>query len=436
MAPTGPRIAYYTWHFPTLSETFVHRELAALKRAGLSVIILAEASERVEMVDRDARSLLADTEYVGGVDPRRIRHYHWRVLRTRPLRYASALLYVMSRRYSPFKGLIEDLALFSRCVHVAAILEGRADHLHSPWADRSAFIVSVTARLLGLPSSVHARAHDVHRAAYRVGLEDRIGHAEFVVTNTRYNAEHVRSFLPASRRSRVVVVYNGLEPARFVPRSGPMRAGGPPRLLCVARLIEQKGLGDLLQACRILEGQGQAFLCDVIGPAEAPLSMNYFVRLMQLHRRLGLAERVRFLGAKPLADVIEHYRQADVFVLPCVIAADGSRDISPNALIEAMAMQLPVVSTTVTGVPEIVETGVSGLLVPPADPEALAGALARLLREPELRRQLGENARLRVEQRFDIDANIATYVRLFRGDIPRIPSAVERGPDRDGRGGR
>ena len=129
---------------------------------------------------------------------------------------------------------------------------------------------------------------------------------------------------------------------------------------------------------------------------------------------------VRFLGARPLAEVLEHLRQADVFVLPCVIAADGSRDIIPNALIEAMAMRLPVVSTTVTGVPEIVENGVSGLLVPPADPEALADVLGRLIRDPELRGRLGEHARLRVEERFDIDLNIARYAELF-GAWPKGP---------------
>jgi glycosyltransferase involved in cell wall biosynthesis len=111
--------------------------------------------------------------------------------------------------------------------------------------------------------------------------------------------------------------------------------------------------------------------------------------------------------------VLESYRTADVFVLPCVVAEDGSRDITPNALIEAMAMRLPVVSTNVTAIPEIVDDGVSGLLVPPRDENALAAALIRLSKDPPLRRRLGKNARSKVEPQFDIGMNIKKFVHLF-----------------------
>ena len=243
-------------------------------------------------------------------------------------------------------------------------------------------------------------------------MAERLAGARFVVTNTRYNLAHVRSLLGCSGPP-VHLIYNGVDLRQLAPRSDDAREPGPMRLLCVARLIEQKGLVYLLESARMLLDSGADFTCEVIGAPEEPLFMNYYVRLMQCHRQLRLQDRVRFVGARRFSEIVDAYRRADVFVLPCVIAGDGSRDITPNALIEAMAMGLPVVSTTVTGVPEIVEDGVSGLLVPPGDARALALALERCFNDAELRRRLGRNARLRVERQFAIDANIAAYADLF-----------------------
>ena len=137
---------------------------------------------------------------------------------------------------------------------------------------------------------------------------------------------------------------------------------------------------------------------------------------MRLHRELDLEDCVFFLGAQPFTFVLDEYRNAEIFVLPCVVARQGGRDISPNALIEAMAMKLPVISTAIAAIPEIVEDGVSGVLVPPNDENALAGAMIRLINDHDLRGKLGENARIRVEERFDINNNSVKYVDLFLGE--------------------
>ena len=119
--------------------------------------------------------------------------------------------------------------------------------------------------------------------------------------------------------------------------------------------------------------------------------MNYYVELKKLHRRLQLEDCVFFPGTQRFEQVLEKYREADIFILPSVIAEDGSRDITPNVLIEAMAMKIPVISTTVTGIPEIVENEVSGILVPPNDENALAEAIIKLIHDSNLRNELGEN---------------------------------------------
>jgi glycosyltransferase involved in cell wall biosynthesis len=190
--------------------------------------------------------------------------------------------------------------------------------------------------------------------------------------------------------------------------------------------VEQKGLTYLLDACALLRDRNFPFTCEVIGGTEEPLYAEYWERLKEQHHRLDLETQVFFRGAQPFARVMEAYRAADVFVLPCVVAQDGRRDITPNAVIEAMAMKLPVVSTPVTGVVEIVEHGTSGLLVPPEDPVALADEIERLARDRALATTLGENARLRIENRFDADKNVLARLGLF-GTAPAKTPGSSRG---------
>jgi glycosyltransferase involved in cell wall biosynthesis len=188
------------------------------------------------------------------------------------------------------------------------------------------------------------------------------------------------------------------------------------KILSVANLVEPKGLEYLLTACKILQDRGYPVHCEIIGP-RVTYSMNYYIKLQKLRRALELEREFRFLGAQPFARVLEKYREFDIFVLPAVIAEDGSGDVTPNVVIEAMAMELPVISTRSRGIPELVEDGVSGILVSPRDEEALARAIMRLMEDKELRKKLGHNARKRVEERFDISKNIGEFVALFKGAV-------------------
>jgi glycosyltransferase involved in cell wall biosynthesis len=286
-------------------------------------------------------------------------------------------------------------------------------HVHSPWANANALVALVASRLMGVGFSVQARAHDLHRDDTAFALPTKFRHARFVVTNTRYNEAGVRALLPDGERAKVHRIHNGIDLADFVPLRVP-NDDGVARILTVARLIEPKGLTLLLRACAALRDRGVAFRCDVIGGPEEPLYTAYRVQLGVLHRQLDLAPHVRFRGALPFAEVLDAYRTADLFVLPCVEAANGSKDITPNALIEAMAMGLPVISTRMTGIPEIVDDGCSGVLVAPGDVDALTDAMLALLDDPERRARLGVEARRAVEARFDIRTNVREYVRLFR----------------------
>lgn len=411
------KVAYYNWHFPVLSQTFIHRELAALCKSGLAVEIIADEAEDVELADDNAKSLLGRASYLYPLDEERMRRYRRFFFLHRPLTCLNLFFFVMTRQYGMFKSLAEDQQIFSKAFYLAGVLkEKQVNHIHSPWADLSAFVALLAARLLKIPYSVQARAHDIHRKTYLYALREKFENGEFVVTNTRYNQSYINDLLKEPCGSRVRLIHNGIDLERFVPAPASEARTTATRLLCVARLIEQKGLVYLLKACRILLDNGYELTCEIIGAPEEPLYTNYFIALKKLHRQLALDERVIFADAQPFEKVLAKYKTADIFVLPCVIAADGSRDITPNALIEAMAMKLPVVATTVTGIPEIVEDGVSGILIAPHDEQALADAVIKLIQDPTRRKRLGESARKRVEEKFDINKNVKHYLDLFTRD--------------------
>jgi glycosyltransferase involved in cell wall biosynthesis/GT2 family glycosyltransferase len=412
------RIAYYIWHFPVPSQTFIQREIAALRKSGLSVEVFADASEDIELLDEKAKSLINSTFYLFPIDEKLLLRYKRYFFLKNPLLFFNLFLYVVFHKYDTHKTFKEDTSIFSKAVYLAGLLkDNNINHVHSPWADRCAFIALIASKLSGASYSVQGRAHDIHRKTYLHAFPEKFDNAEFVITNTQYNKVYLKSSLNSQNGRKIYTIYNGLNLVQFIPHHKQENISKQTRILSVARLIEQKGLVYLLKACKILRERGYSFRCEIIGGPEEPLYINYYLALRKLHRQLGLEECVFFLGAQSIDNVLEEYSNAHIFVLPCVIAEDGSRDISPNSLIEAMAMKLPVISTNVTGIPEIVEDGVSGILVPPHDENALAGAIVKLIENDNLRMELGKNARKRVEERFDIDKNIVKYVALFEGHV-------------------
>ncbi len=410
-AQTTPlRLIYYVRAFPILSETFIQREVAALLELGVPLEILAEEAVGSEHFDADARRIAARTTYLGL--PKRSPATRWYWLLRRPLTVLNTTLYVVLRQHLLRKSWPSDRAIMRRALRLARKMRlAGATHVHAPWAGPDALTAMLAAHVCGIPYSVQARASDLHRSATRVGLDDRLGYAAFIITNAEYNVAPIRAQLPAGADKQIHVIYEGVDPRLLVPAPAPLR-GGTPNILSVARLVEPKGIDVLLRACRILKDQGTAFRCVILG-GRSTEEVNYYLRVRKLWRALSLQDDVEFLGTQSFATVRERYEQADICVLAAQQAADGRRDVTPNVLIEAMALGVPIVSTRSGAIPELIEDGISGVLVAPNDERALAAAMANLLADEGKRRALGAAARRRVEERFDISRNAARYAEVF-----------------------
>jgi glycosyltransferase involved in cell wall biosynthesis len=285
------------------------------------------------------------------------------------------------------------------------VRDRRGIHVHAHFVDRAATVALVMARLLDTTYSVTAHANDIYLRP--VLLPEKFSGATFAATCTEYNRRHLVDVLGADVGGKVARIYHGLDLAGYDARSEP--DGSRPMIVTVGQLKEKKGLRHLIDACRILADRGVELECEIVG--DGPLRDELAAQIASL----GLGDVVRLTGALPHPQVVERYRRASVFVLPCVVAADGDRDGIPNAILEAMAMAIPVVSTPISGIPEVVRDGETGVLVPPAEPVALADALERLLASPAVRTDLGTRAREFVTAEFDITRNVRRLVAAFGG---------------------
>jgi glycosyltransferase involved in cell wall biosynthesis len=244
-------------------------------------------------------------------------------------------------------------------------------------------------RISGVPFSFTAHARDIFEYADPRGLQDKVRAAAAVVAISEHGRRHVLDLVGADLAPRVQLIRNGIDLTYFRPRGG--EPDGPLRLLAVSRLVEKKGIDVLLRSAALLLQRGHDVRCQVVG--DGPLRPS----IVALADSLGITDRVELSGSLDASGVLAAYDEASVVVLPCRMDSNGDQDGLPVSLVEAMAVGVPVVSTLVSGIPELIEDGVSGLLVGPDDPTALAAAIERIHCDGDLRRSMSKAGRLVAE---------------------------------------
>lgn len=394
------KIAYVISQYPALSETFIRREVAAVRAAGVDLEVIAVGPASPPMVE-DEDSPSGPVHYYGPLDADTGRAALRELFLKHPLRVVRAC-HLIVRRHDPRpRTLWRDRDVLFQSAQLAQTLRSlNVTHVHAPWATKHSLTSFIASHLLGLSYSVQARASEVNRRLERVAIHDRVANASFVVSSSEFIAASLRQIAGARSLPPVHVNYDGLDLHRFIARSS-ARKVETVRLLAVGRLIEAKGFRHLLLACDALRARGHSFTCEILGGPDADDPVTW-IELRRMHDDLALHDCVSFAGPVGFSRVLAALDNADVFVLPCVEARDGTRDVTPNSLLEAMAVGMPVISTKCGAIPEIVTSGEDGILVDPGDDIALVSAIERLLVDPALRERLGRAARTSVEKRFDV----------------------------------
>ncbi|HWL96346.1 MAG TPA: glycosyltransferase family 4 protein [Nocardioidaceae bacterium] len=394
------RIGYVLKMYPRFSETFIVNEILALEAAGERLDIF---SLRLP-VDGRFHEQLADVRAPVTYLPHQLKPAElWEVLQRG--------LHALPRLSVDLPDVLALGVNDAACAVQLAMLvrDLGITHLHAHFASVATDVARVAARLAGVGYSFTAHAKDIyHESVEPARMRRKLADASAVVTVSDYNRRHLqRTYGHAA--DHVVRIYNGINLEQFSfdpPRDR------PPVVAAVGRLVEKKGFTHLVDAVAEMVRADREVRLHIVGAGDQQPALRAQVDA------LGLGDEVRFLGALPQAQAREVVRGAAVLAAPCVVGADGNRDGLPTVLLEAMALGTPCVATPVTGVPEAIRHGETGVIVPEADGHALAGALSTLLDDGALRRRLAANARALVEWEFDIRRNSARLREILTPPTP------------------
>jgi len=418
--PAPGTIAVVLKGYPRLSEAFIAQELRALEQRGIDLALysLRHPSDRSvhPIHDEIVAPVVYLPEYLHD-EPARV----WRAWRR-----ARSLPGYREARAAWRRDLVRDpsrnrIRRFGQALVLAAEMPAQIVHLHAHFLHTPASVARYAALLRGLAWSCSAHAKDIWTIP-EWEKREKIDASAWVTTCTELNVQHLRSL--AADAPKIELNYHGIDTRRFPAPANtrPMRDGRDTEssvsLLAVGRAVEKKGFDDLLDALAKIPGGVHWHLTHLGG---GPL----LDQLKAQAQTLGLADRVEWRGAQPQAALLDAYRNADLFVLPCRVADDGDRDGLPNVLLEAQSQKLACISTPVSGIPELIEDGTTGVLVPPRSPETLAATLTRLIGDPKLRGRLGEAGYARTTQHFSMEGGADRLAERFAASLAaavRVPS--------------
>jgi colanic acid/amylovoran biosynthesis glycosyltransferase len=423
------RVAYVMSRFPKLTETFVLYELLALRASGIDVDIHPLLRARNTAAHPEAASLLRKIlelfrapNRAAVMHPEALRlldHVHVRPLlsgRTlvenaatalaRPRRYFGALLTLIRANAGSANFLLGGLAIFPKTVCMALDMErSGVEHVHAHFANHPAAAAFVIHRLTGIPYSFTAHGADLQVDQHM--LREKVAESAFTVTISEYNKRFIVEHCGPGSGDKVRVIRCGVDPETFGTARAAPRGDGF-RVLCIGTLYPVKGHRFLLEACLELHRAGVAFECHLVGDGPDRAALE------RLARQLGLANQIVFCGSLPRDDVAREIASADVLTVPSVLTPEGRREGIPVACMEGLAGGIPVVASAISGIPELIEDGVNGLLVPPGDPGALAAALLRLHADPALKEHLARAGRRTASETCDVHRNAAKLLEAMR----------------------
>jgi glycosyltransferase involved in cell wall biosynthesis len=389
----APRIGYVLKMFPRLSETFIMNELLELERQGVELSVFSLMHPNDGRFHGRLSELRVNAKYFPSQKP----EAYWSAVQNLPL----------LRRYDTPR----DLEFLLRALSIAAaVREAGVGHLHAHFATVAARMAMTVSLLTGVPFSFTAHAKDIFRETVdRTLFAELVERARFCITVSDFNREFILEHTPHVREDKVLRLYNGVDLTALEPPAD-RPIPGIPHVVSVGRLVPKKGFDHLLRSLRLAKDRGVRFRATIAGDGEE------MAGLIRQRDELGLEAEVALPGAMAHERVSELLREATLFALACVPDGDGNMDALPTVLLEALALDLPVVSTRLTGIPEIVGND-AGVLCEPGDDDAFATALCSMWARIRGGAQPRGACRDRAESRFDLGRNVAVLRGLFERSV-------------------
>lgn len=407
------RVGFIHNAFPVLTQTFIIKEMTGLAERGLDIkcysLFRPDASGQAGNFSFDLPPI---TYVLDQYSILKLSVSHVNMLLLSPVRYISTWFFACTSRenHSCFLKTLfrfirhknmtkperQDMLLhFFLAVPLARMIRKDGINLiNSHFADAAASFALLCSKLLDIPYGITAHAYDIFTPQYN--LHEKISNAQFVLTCTKFNKSFFLNRFPEFRTDKFYVFYHGIDTKHFKPQPFNKQTN-PFQILSIGRLVNKKGFSILIGACQYLDNKKIPFQCRIIG--DGPLR----IPLENMIQKLGLESRIRLLGPVAYKEIKKYYNSAHIFALPCIVEKDGNRDGIPNVLAEAMAMGRPVISTPISGIPEIVLHDKTGLLVESKNVNDLAAAIESLYKNKKKQKRLGQQGRDYILKHFDSD---------------------------------
>lgn len=436
------QIGYILKGYPRTSETFITNEIRLLEKMGVGLSIFSVKKLEGQKNHAMVKDITAPVTYLPQADPlSEARFSRWLIdnvpkfsashislFKQKPLAYLRVFLecLLMSIQYRtglfewPREVFVKEF-LQAGFIANAALESGKIQHFHAHFCHGATTIAMFASNMTGIPFSFTAHAKDIYLKELNPGdlLQKKLRRAEFAVTCTGANEEYLKQLAPQG--AIIHKIYHGLDTKLFsVGQHDAVNKQDEklPVLLSVGRLVEKKGFDYLVQACSLLKAKGRQFQCQIVGGGDDDVK----AKLVSLIKDLDVEDTIKLHGAVTQEELRDIFKNATVFALPCLVVDNGDRDGIPNVLVEAMSMRVPVISTDISGIPELIDNNVNGLLVPEKNAEAMADAIERLLLDSVLRQQLADAGRDRVCKDFDSQVTTLDLRDLF---ISRLAQGSE-----------
>ena len=397
-------VAILVSRFPRIDETYILREIIELERQGQPVVLVPMLRGKGKVLHDEARPWLRRALYMPLFSLSILRS-NLRAMFTRPGRYFGILGRIIAATFYRPRTLIRSLAVFPKSVHLAHVLPKQGvHHVHAHFATHATTMAYIISALSNLTYSFTVHGPDIF--VHRVMLHEKVRRAKFVRAISTFNKAFLGGLYPEASGSKIEVVHMGLLPEVYAEAAREARQESRLRILSASSLLPNKGYPFLIEACARLLEEGIDLECTIVG--DGPLR-EATEKWIEKH---GLKDRVKLTGALPQNEVARLMGECDLFVLPSIIAQDGQMDGIPMTLMEAMAAGRPVVAASISGIPELVTSGVSGILVDATHTERIAQSIRRLT-DPALRERMGRAGQKKVREEFDVRRTAADIIELF-----------------------
>jgi colanic acid/amylovoran biosynthesis glycosyltransferase len=427
------KIAYLLEDFLDPTTTFVTQEILFLRNCGSDVKVYVAGVCPTSEIDPANSDLLKIAKFSRPVNAKQMIHRHLGALVRYPGKYIETLWRIFRTTWDRPGYLMRSVRYFLEGIYLGSqMVEEDIMYSHTHFAGRAATAAWSIWSVYGIPYSLTTHAYDLFadfnnprpntllrliRPNRNIPslLDLKLEGAQRIVAISEFNRRYLIEELGIAK-SKIEVIRCGVDVTRF--QKDLKRLNDRPVLLSVGKLVEKKGHDVLVRACGYLRDWGYRFQCKIIG--EGALLPD----LLALTKSLSLEEYVHFCGPVHHSEILKYHKEADIFALACVKGKDGDMDGIPVALMEAMAMEIPVVTTNVSGIPELVESGTTGLVVEPSNPRELAAGLRQLLDDAQLRQAIGRLGREKVLQDYDQQKNQLAMIDIFLKGVASTRSST------------